>query len=163
MYCDQCGGLLQHGQLRCVKCGKPVVGPSEQRQSRVQEHIRLLGILWMAYSSLIVLGGIVLLIVANTLFGRVIHLPNGPGPEVTSWLRPFLTFIAGVVVVKGLAGFCAGWGIAQREPWGRMVGLVVGFLTLFNVPLGTALGIYTLWVLLPSQSEEEYRALAAAA
>jgi len=29
-----------------------------------------------------------------------------------------------------------------------------------NVPLGTALGIYTLWVLLPAKSEQEYRELA---
>jgi hypothetical protein len=41
--------------------------------------------------------------------------------------------------------------------------LVMGFLALLRIPLGTALGIYTLWVLLPSQSDEEYRALALAA
>jgi hypothetical protein len=30
-------------------------------------------------------------------------------------------------------------------------------LSLFDVPFGTALGIYTLWVLLPARSEEEFR------
>jgi len=40
---------------------------------------------------------------------------------------------------------------------------VVGFISLFNIPLGTALGIYTLWVLLPTQSDDEYQALAKAA
>jgi hypothetical protein len=40
---------------------------------------------------------------------------------------------------------------------------VVGFLALLNVPIGTALGIYTLWVLLPAQSDDEYKALAQAA
>jgi len=39
----------------------------------------------------------------------------------------------------------------------------VGFLALLNIPIGTALGIYTLWVLLPQQSDEEYRSLAQAA
>jgi hypothetical protein len=39
----------------------------------------------------------------------------------------------------------------------------MGFIALLNVPIGTGLGIYTLWVLLPSQSEDEYRALAQAA
>jgi len=163
MYCDQCGGLLQHGQLRCVKCGKPVVGPAEYRRNRVQEHVRLLGILWMAYSALTVVAAVILAIVAQTLFGRVVHLQGGPPPEVTNWLRPFLTFISGVILVKGVAGFFAGWGLLQRESWARVVALVVGFISLFNIPLGTALGIYTLWVLLPSQSDEEYRALAVAA
>jgi hypothetical protein len=44
-----------------------------------------------------------------------------------------------------------------------MVALVLGFLVLVNVPIGTAIGIYTLWVLLPSQSEAEYRELSVAA
>ena len=79
MYCDQCGGLLQHGQLRCVKCGKPVLGPAEYRRNRVQEHVRLLGMLWMAYSALMILGAAVLAVLAQTFFGRTIHLPNGPG------------------------------------------------------------------------------------
>jgi hypothetical protein len=38
----------------------------------------------------------------------------------------------------------------------------VGFISLFNIPIGTALGVYTLWVLLPAQSEEEYRAFSQA-
>jgi hypothetical protein len=75
-------------------------------------------------------------------------------------MRPMLTLIGGVILGKAAAGFVAGWGLLQREPWARVVTLVVGFLTLFSIPLGTALGIYTLWVLLPTQSDDEYQALA---
>ena len=50
----------------------------------------------------------------------------------------------------------------QREPWARTVALVLGFLSLFNIPFGTAIGVYTLWVLLPSQAEGEYEAMVAA-
>jgi hypothetical protein len=50
----------------------------------------------------------------------------------------------------------------HREPWARIVVLVLGFISLFNVPFGTAVGIYTLWALLPAQSEAEYDAMAAA-
>ena len=45
----------------------------------------------------------------------------------------------------------------QREPWARMLAIVLGVLNLFDLPFGTALGIYTLWVLLPAESEREYR------
>jgi len=41
------------------------------------------------------------------------------------------------------------WGLFEREPWARFLGLALGFLALLRFPLGTALGIYTLWVLLP--------------
>jgi hypothetical protein len=160
MFCDQCGTQLQPAQQSCARCGKPVLGPVGYRRNRVQEHVRLVGILWMAYSALTVVAGVVLTIVARTIFGG--HF-NGPPPEVSAWLGPFLTFIAGIILIKGAAGFIAGWGLLQREPWARAVTLVIGFISLFNVPIGTALGIYTLWVLLPTQSDDEYQALAKAA
>jgi hypothetical protein len=50
----------------------------------------------------------------------------------------------------------------QREPWARVMALVLGFISLFNLPFGTALGVYTLWVLLPAQSQEEYDSMVAA-
>ncbi|MFZ0685029.1 MAG: zinc ribbon domain-containing protein [Terriglobales bacterium] len=163
MFCDKCGTQLQSGQAHCGRCGKPVLGLVELRRSRVREHVRLLGILWMAYSALHVVAGAVLLIVAQTIFGRVIHIPNGPPPEVTIWLRPLLSFIGGLILAKAAAGFFAGWGLLQREDWARTVALVMGFIALLNVPIGTALGVYTLWVLLPARSDEEYKALAQAA
>jgi len=66
------------------------------------------------------------------------------------------------VLAKAACGFIAGWGLMQREPWARVIALVLGFISLFNIPFGTAVGIYTLWVLLPAQSQEEYDAMAAA-
>ena len=160
MFCDQCGAQLQTGEARCGRCGKPVVGPSELRRGRVREHVRLVGIFWIAYSALHVVAGVVLLIVAETIFGGVFHFNNGPPPEVTAWLRPLLSVFGWLILAKAAAGFVAGWGLLQRQEWARTVALVVGFVALLNVPIGTALGIYTLWVLLPAQSDDEYKALA---
>jgi hypothetical protein len=166
MFCDQCGAQLQAGDARCGRCGKIVLGLVELRRSRVRDHVRLVGILWMAYSALHVVAGVAVLIVAQVIFGRVngvIHIPNGPPPEVTVWLRPLLCAIGWLILAKAAAGFFAGWGLLQREEWARVVALVVGFIALLNVPIGTVLGIYTLWVLLPTQSDDEYKALARAA
>jgi uncharacterized BrkB/YihY/UPF0761 family membrane protein len=163
MFCDQCGAQLQAGEARCGRCSKPVVGLVELRRSRVREHVRLLGILWMAYSSLYVVAGIVLLVVAQTIFNGSFHFNGGPPPEVTVWLRPLINCIGWLVLAIAAMGFFTGWGLLQREAWARTVALVVGFVALLRIPLGTALGIYTLWVLLPSQSDEEYAAMAQAA
>lgn len=99
-----------------------------------------------------------MIVVANTIFGRITHVVKVPD-EITIWLRPLLTSIGSITLLKAAAGFFAGWGLLQRESWARILALVVGFLALLNVPLGTALGIYTLWVLLPGQSDQEYREL----
>src|SRR5207253_6719845 len=153
MFCDQCGAPLQPGQQRCARCGKEVIGRIAAvyvQKNRVQEHVRLLAILWMAYSALNVVGGIILVVISNTLFGRFSQA--GPPPEVTSWLRPFLTVIGCLVLAKAAGGLIAGWGLLQREPWGRILRLVVGFISLFNISIGTALGVYTLRLLLPARS-----------
>ncbi len=160
MFCDACGAAVQPGQAFCGKCGKQIVGPvavMPQRPARVQNHVHLLGILWLAVSALNTLGGIILYIVANTLFG---HLHQLGAPEApTAFLRPLLSVIGILVLAKAACGFVAGWGLMNREPWARVVTLILGFIALFHVPFGTAIGVYTLWVLLPAQSQQEYDAL----
>jgi hypothetical protein len=163
MFCDGCGAAVQPGQGFCSRCGKQVVGPVtalQSRRGRVQEHVHLLGIFWLAISAMNTIGGVILYIVANTL---MTHLHEMGAPEApTSFLRPLLTVLSFIVLAKAACGFIAGWGLSQREPWARTVALVLGFLSLFNVPFGTAVGVYTLWVLLPGQSQEEYDGLVAA-
>jgi hypothetical protein len=62
----------------------------------------------------------------------------------------------------GVVHLVLAWGLFERQPWARLLGLVVGFLALLRFPLGTALGIYTIWVLLPQTSGQEYDSLARA-
>jgi hypothetical protein len=162
MFCDGCGAEVQPGQSFCSRCGKQIVGSvisMQPSRSRVQQHIHLLGILWLAISALNVVGGVVLYILANTLFA---HMHDLGAPEApTAFLRPLLSVVAIFILAKAAFGFMAGWGLLKREPWARILTLVLAFLALVNVPFGTALGVYTLWVLLPGTAEQEYEALAA--
>ena len=67
-----------------------------------------------------------------------------------------------LLFAKAGLGFVAGWGLLQQEKWARTLALVLAFVSLFtNIPFGTALGVYTMWVLLPAESEREYEALTA--
>jgi hypothetical protein len=56
-------------------------------------------------------------------------------------------------------GIAAGWGLLAQQPWARMLTIIFGAFSLVDIPFGTALGIYTLWVLLPAESEQEYRTM----
>jgi hypothetical protein len=153
MFCDKCGAGLQGDQQFCSRCGKEVSGAlvGYPQRNRVREHVRLLGIFWLALSALDGLMGVASYIVANTVFNLGTH------PDRPAFLHPMLSLIATAVVVKAFAGFAVGWGLLQREPWARTVAVVLAFVSLFfNVPFGTALGIYTLWVLLPAKSDVEY-------
>ena len=164
MFCDSCGATFYPGQTYCARCGKAIIGPVTAEAGRVARHNHLLGVLWIAYSVFHVIGGVVLLILVNTLF-RVRFI--GPGelarPQIPMFIRPLLGFIALLLLVKAAAGMIAGVGLIQRQAWARILALVLAFIALIDVPLGTALGVYSLWVLLAPNADEEYRQMAHAA
>jgi type IV secretory pathway VirB2 component (pilin) len=71
-----------------------------------------------------------------------------------------LPIIAVYTVIVSALALIVGYSLLTRRPWGRVLAIVVGILTLFKPILGTALGIYTLWVLAPGASGLEYDAVA---
>lgn len=165
MFCDGCGATVQAGQAFCGRCGKQIVGPiaiAQPFSGRVQEHVHLLGILWLAVSALTAVGGLVLLLLGGTFFPHLREMTQVPPDVPIGFFTSLFTVLGIVVLAKAACGFIAGWGLLHREPWARVVSLVLAFIALFNIPFGTAIGIYTLWVLLPSQSQKEYDAMVAA-
>ena len=165
MFCDRCGASVEPGQAFCSKCGKQIVGPisvMQQYPGRVQQHLHLLGILWLAMSAFNAVGGLFLLILGNTLFPHLREMKNVPPDVPVGFLTALFTTIGIVVLAKAALGFLAGWGLTQREGWARVLALVLAFISLFNIPFGTAIGVYTLWVLLPGPSQQEYDAIVAA-
>jgi len=135
---------------------------SVRPEARVQRHIHLLAWLWFA-NGLLRLLGVGWLLVAGRLFFPFFREGNGPlawpfgrGWEWESLLWGGLYSVGIVLGLFGVAHLVLAWGLFERQPWARMLGVIVGFLALLRVPLGTALGIYTLWVLLPESSAREY-------
>ncbi len=161
MFCDACGNTLQPGQAYCTRCGKQVIGPVVAGSGRVARHAHLLGILWIAYSALSLLCGVGLMAVSHFLRLRFGMHEFAQRPPV--FILPLLGFIGFVLLAKGLLGMAAGVGLLQRQTWARMLAIVLGVISLFNMLFGTALGIYTLWVLISPNADTEYRALAQAA
>lgn len=157
MFCDRCGTKLAEGQPFCPSCGKATgYAPPAPPRGRIASHIRLLGILWLANAAIHLIPGFFLLMFFHP--GSGILPPEAP-PFVNGLLH-----VIGVALLGGaVLALMAGWGLLERQPWARMLAIVLACFNLLHVPFGTALGIYTLWVLLPSRSEEEYRELARAA
>jgi hypothetical protein len=125
----------------------------------VANHISLLGALWIVYSSFILIAGFMVLFVGKVMIAFILSQQPTGGPPLF-FLKPLLTMIGFAILILGALGMAAGVGLLRREPWARLLALVVGCIALIKVPLGTALGIYTLWVLVSSTGEREYTALA---
>ena len=63
-----------------------------------------------------------------------------------------------VVAIFSVPGLIAGIGLLNGYEWARILTLVLSALNLFNIPLGTALGIYGLWVLSKNETIELLKA-----
>lgn len=154
MFCDRCGTQLREGQNFCPKCGKAFAAvPMMPVQGRIAGHVRLLGIFWIALSAFRLIPAVVLLFISQP----DVHLFP---PDVPDFVPVLMRSIGWLLLASGAAGLAAGWGLLQRQPWARMLAIVLGCLSLIDMPFGLALGIYSLWVLLPAKSEEEYRQIA---
>ncbi len=125
----------------------------------MEKHIPLVGILNIVYRSLLLLLSLVL-VAAAFWIGRFIETmivwgeirPYEIPPGVMD-IVPFIILVfAGLLMIVSLAGIIGGIGLMQRRPWGRIVLLVVSFFNLLHIPLGTALGVYTLWVLMSNET-----------
>ena len=118
----------------------------------MRTHIRFLATLEIAFGIIGVLCGIGALMLFGGIAAFVGWVDQSEGSMIAI---PVLSGIGMLVflsaVVLSIPEILAGIGLWQEKEWGRILSLVLCALNLFNVPFGTALGIYGLWVLLSSE------------
>ena len=61
-----------------------------------------------------------------------------------------------ILVLRSGLAIAAGVGLLQRSEWGRILAIISAFLSLIHFPFGTALGIWTLVVLLGYKNTSLY-------
>jgi hypothetical protein len=117
--------------------------------SKVQKHVNILGLLFIVWGGLFLLAGAIVLAL---MLGAVALFQYADGGEVSGLAAGLTAAMFGtfaiIAVAWGGIHASAGTALRRQQPWGRTVALVFGVLDLALLPFGTALGIYTLWVLL---------------
>jgi hypothetical protein len=177
MFCERCGQSVQASDNFCRACGNAV--PAWQQASagaapgaagtaaafvaasaargRIARHLRPLAVFWMVISAIRIFGGLAILFAFRFVLTSVMREVYPP-PPIPPFVFPLMNFLWIAFLAAGVIGFAAGWGLLQREGWARILTLVLGVLSLLEIPVGTVLGIYTLWVLVPAEAEAEYYA-----
>jgi hypothetical protein len=129
----------------------------------VQRNLQAVGVLWFVYGAYHVIGGLIGMLVLRAFTFRSWPFLGGtpfhPGFG-GAWPAVLLPVIAVVTLTSTALAFFVGYSLLQRKPWGRTLAIVAAILVLFKPLLGTALGIYTLWLLVPAASGLEYDAIA---
>jgi hypothetical protein len=120
-------------------------------------HIKVLGVLYLVLSSFTLLAALFLALVFGTASGIV---GLNADPHDAAIALPLIglagTALVTFLVLVSLPGLIAGVGILKMRPWARILGIVVAVVNLIHVPIGTAVGIYGLWVLLNRETEQAF-------
>jgi hypothetical protein len=113
-----------------------------------------LGVFWILYGLLRLVAAVGLFLYAATatlMFGALLNRVANPYALMDIFHIVYLGAIV-LAVVSGIVGIMAGLALMGGGRSVRTLGLIAGFLSLCNLPLGTTLGIYTLIVLLPMRT-----------
>ena len=117
-------------------------------------HVKVVGVLYLALSAIGVLVAVFLMLTLGSAAGLVGAVAD---PEDAAISIPIIGITGMALVLMLLAvslpGVIAGWGLLGYKPWARILAIVLAVLHLFNIPVGTALGVYALWVLLNKNTE----------
>lgn len=110
------------------------------------QHLDLLGALSIALGVLGIVAAGVGFLFATFATAMFAGAPEGDA-RVAGALAIFIGAILLVAVVLAILGIVGGLDLRRRRPRGRTLVLVFAVASLFSFPLGTAFGVYALWVL----------------
>ena len=97
-------------------------------------HVKILAILHIIFGILGIIISLALLIIISFF----------PEKIQTAWI----TYAASIYLIWSVFELIGGLGLKKHLSWARIIILIIGFVSLMVIPVGTIVGIYTLWALL---------------
>jgi hypothetical protein len=122
----------------------------------METHLRMIGYLNIALGILGLVAIVITLILFKGPSGVLLINARMGGSATTSegftiaCILFFLFVMAGPLIAVG-------YGLLQYQEWARDMGMILAIVTLIHIPLGTLLGIYSLWVLTSFEVEPLFK------
>ena len=112
-------------------------------------HVKVLGVVYLAVGGCMLLAAAFLVVTMGGVAGIVRATAD---PHDATIAIPILGLAGTAFVmflgVLGLPSVITGYGLLNFRPWSRILGIVLSAVSLINIPIGTAVGAYGLWILL---------------
>lgn len=117
----------------------------------MEKHINVVAILHIGFSILgLLIGGVLF-----TLFVLLGSFIQEPDAQVVFGIIAKVVMV--VLVVLSIPGIIAGIGLLKRKEWARILTLILSVLDLINFPIGTAVGVYSIWALVQPDVVEQFK------
>jgi hypothetical protein len=121
----------------------------------MEKHITIVGALRIGYAIVgLMIAALILLCTVGP--GLIAHCVEGDDEALA-----ILTFIgvpiAFFFVLLAVADIIGGIGVLKHKNWARYLVMIHSVLDIFNIPIGTALGVYCIWVLAHDQTARIFK------
>jgi hypothetical protein len=118
----------------------------------MERHVTLVAAINIAFGFLGIFIGLVLFIV---LIGAGIISQD---PEAMKILTIVGISVASFLVITSIPEIIGGFGLLKKKTWARVLVMIIAVIDLMFIPIGTLIGIYTLWVLLQEDTAKLFKA-----
>lgn len=113
----------------------------------METHKRVLGILYIVSGSMHILIMLFLSALFSILLPFIFENAKLDEQWILLYIVPFIKAITLITVLLfALPSIIGGIGLLNQKKWSLTLVLVLGCFKLFSFPIGTALGVYTIWV-----------------
>ncbi len=116
----------------------------------MQKHINIVAALQIGFSIFGILFAFLIYAILN-LVGDFTD-----EPEANVILSIVANAIATVFIILAIPGIIGGIGLFKRKEWARILVLILSVLDLFHFPVGTAVGVYSIWALVQPEVVAEF-------
>lgn len=113
----------------------------------MEVHNRILAILYIISGSLQILGMLLMSAFISALIPFIMDRADPEARWIIEWIVPFVRIIAIVVILFfSIPSILGGVALLNEKKWAMTLLLILGCFKLFSFPIGTAIGVYTIWV-----------------
>ena len=126
----------------------------------MDQHKKVLGIIFIVTASLSILVMLTVNMFIGTLFEFIIDKANEEDAAlVLDMVRQLVTIITWTVTLFiSIPSIIAGIGLLNKQRWALTMALILGCLKLLSFPIGTAIGVYSIWVYTENSKLEKEQA-----
>lgn len=118
----------------------------------MRDNVKIVAILNIVLGCLGVLAGVVVLVIFGGLAGMVGVSRDQDAAAAVPILALIGICVAIFLFILSVPAIIGGWGMLKFRPWARILMIIVSVFNLLHFPIGTALGIYGLIVLLNDET-----------
>lgn len=113
----------------------------------MESHKRILGILYIISGSLQFIIIFLLSLFLSTILSFVVPELDPHETKIVEFVVSILQVLPAIIIILfAILSIIGGIGLLNKQQWAMILTLILGCFKLFSFPIGTALGVYTIWV-----------------